>query len=232
MGTTSKIKKSLNSLYMSNKKYRIKRDIKKFILDDDHPCVMAQTLMKQKHIEFDLYSKMVSSITAQKLLLNIENYIENYNFDSDVYKTYMAVFPDDHFDTEDAFEQGMWELLKFVNLYDDKLWDPTVSDNPSDNNFSFSIKGKAFYIVGMHPNSSRNARRTQYPMLVFNLHWQFEQLRKHGVYQTVKNQIRERDLEKNGSINPVLKDFGTASEALQYSGKNNSDQWECPFKNK
>ena len=66
-------------------------------------------------------------------------------------------------------------------------------------------------------------------MLAFNLHWQFEELRRQGLYDNVRDTIRQRDLDKNGSINPVLKDFGTASEALQYSGRNNGANWKCPF---
>jgi FPC/CPF motif-containing protein YcgG len=32
-----------------------------------------------------------------------------------------------------------------------------------------------------------------------------------------------------GSINPMLKNFGEGSEASQYSGRAVSDTWACPF---
>ncbi|MTE26461.1 YqcI/YcgG family protein [Winogradskyella sp. ZXX205] len=216
---------------MSSKKYKIKKYLQKFIIDNDHPCLMAQTVVKQKNIDFDVYTKMNSSVTAQQLLQNIGNYLNNYDFNRNDFNTYIAVFPYESPYTEEEFENNLWDLLSLVNRYDPEPWDPTVSSNPQDNNFSFSIQGKAFYVVGMHPNSSRAARRTKYPLLAFNLHWQFEQLRKHGLYHTVRNDIRSREIERNGSVNPVLKDFGKASEALQYSGKNNTDNWTCPFQN-
>jgi FPC/CPF motif-containing protein YcgG len=89
--------------------------------------------------------------------------------------------------------------------------------------------GKAFYVVGMHPNSSRIARQSPFPTIVFNLHWQFEKLRQMGSYETVRDRIRERDEELQGSMNPMLSDFGKGSEAKQYSGKKVDDNWKCPF---
>ena len=40
---------------------------------------------------------------------------------------------------------------------------------------------------------------------------------------------RARDIELQGSINPNLADFGEASEARQYSGREVEDQWQCPY---
>ena len=52
------------------------------------------------------------------------------------------------------------------------------------------------------------------------------------VYDRVRDTIRKRDVQKNGSINPMLVDFGNRSEAPQYSGRAVNDGWECPFKHK
>ncbi|HKJ80258.1 MAG TPA: guanitoxin biosynthesis heme-dependent pre-guanitoxin N-hydroxylase GntA, partial [Prolixibacteraceae bacterium] len=115
---------------------------------------------------------------------------------------------------------------------DDQPWDETVSADCTDDNFSFSVLNHAFYIIGLHPNSSRKARRSPYPAMVFNLHWQFEQLREMGTYKQVKETIRQRDIEFEGSINPMLDDFGDRSEARQYSGRAVDDSWKCPFHHK
>ena len=45
----------------------------------------------------------------------------------------------------------------------------------------------------------------------------------------MKNMIRARDMAFQGSINPVLEDFGVNSEARQYSGRAVEDNWRCPF---
>jgi hypothetical protein len=53
-----------------------------------------------------------------------------------------------------------------------------------------------------------------------------------GAYQAVKNKIRLRDKKLQGTINPVLRDFGSDSETRQYSGRNVGAEWECPFHHK
>jgi FPC/CPF motif-containing protein YcgG len=122
--------------------------------------------------------------------------------------------------------------LQSLHNADDTEWDSNVSKNPNDPDFSFSLKGKAFYVIGMHPKSSRMARQAPYCTVVFNLHGQFERLRLMGRYQTVKNKIRERDKKLQGSINPVLRDYGTDTETKQYSGRHVGDEWKCPFRPK
>ena len=134
--------------------------------------------------------------------------------------------------SEIEFENLLWRQLQFLHEMDNTGWDPMVSDDPNDPNFSFSIGGKAFYVVGLHPEASRLARRAPYPTLVFNLHSQFEKLREMGVYHKVRDKIRERDKAVQGSINPVLQDFGEESEARQYSGRQVGKNWKCPFHHK
>ena len=120
-------------------------------------------------------------------------------------------------------------MLQRLHNNDDEDWDESVSPDPNDSDFSFSVKGKAFYIIGMHPNSSRLARQAPYCTVVFNLHWQFEKLREMGTYQKVKERIRKRDKALQGTINPILRDFGTDSETKQYSGREVEANWKCPF---
>jgi len=50
-----------------------------------------------------------------------------------------------------------------------------------------------------------------------------------GTYQKVRDRIRDRDVALQGSINPMLEDFGNNSEAKQYSGRKVDKEWKCPF---
>ncbi|HEY9489674.1 MAG TPA: YqcI/YcgG family protein, partial [Chryseosolibacter sp.] len=59
---------------------------------------------------------------------------------------------------------------------------------------------------------------------------QFEEMRKTDKYQKLQRIIRKRDILYSGSINPMLSDFGEASEAFQYSGKVYQQDWTCPLK--
>ena len=92
-----------------------------------------------------------------------------------------------------------------------------------------SFGGEAFFVVGLHPKSSRPARRFEAPAMVFNLHDQFERLREAGRYDKMRGAILDRDLKLAGSHNPMLSQHGTKSAARQYSGRAVDDGWQCPF---
>lgn len=206
--------------------------LKKFILEDDHPCIMSQTIFSSENYELNTYGDFGSSNAASKLLDDLKTYIENYDFSTNEFFSFIAVFDDASDYSEKEFESLLWKQLQHIHKLDKKKWDKTVSNNPKNTTFSFSILGTAFYIIGMHPNSSRNARKSPRPTMVFNLHCQFEKLREMRVYDRIRNTIRKRDVQKNGSVNPMLVDFGHKSEAAQYSGREVGDSWECPFKHK
>jgi FPC/CPF motif-containing protein YcgG len=67
------------------------------------------------------------------------------------------------------------------------------------------------------------------PTLVFNLHEQFELLRQSGKFSQMRDKIRERDKQLQGSTNPMVSDYGSQSEAAQYSGRRVGPDWEAPF---
>lgn len=207
----------------------IEKEFREFIIEKNHPCIMANTVFAMNDYELHIHDGFGTQTTAKKLLAELKNYLSDYDFSNNNFKTFIAVFPDADVVSETEFENILWRQLQFIHTIDSEPWDPRVSNNPDDNDFSFSIGGRAFYVVGMHPKSSRKARRAPYPTLVFNLHWQFEKLREMGAYHKVRDKIRERDIELQGNINPVLEDFGKSSEARQYSGRNVGEAWKCPF---
>ena len=208
---------------------RIEEDFKEWILDKNHPCMMAQTVFEQEAIVLKDYSKLADSANTEQILKDLYEYIDKYDFDSNLFQSFIAVFKDSKIEDEKEFEKLLWNQLTELSQHDKYSWDKTVSSNPENENFSFSLGEKAFYIVGMHPGSSRIARRSPHTCIVFNLHFQFELLRKMGVYHKVRNKIRKRDVELQGFINPCLDDFGVLSEARQYSGRATSKEWKCPF---
>lgn len=134
--------------------------------------------------------------------------------------------------SEQDFETALWERLQSIHEIDSAThaWDPTVSDDPASPWFSMSVGGRAFYVVGMHPASVRRARRFSCPVLVFNLHDQFERLRADGRYDKLAHAITQRDIAFSGSRNPMLAVHGTRSEARQYSGRKVDAAWRCPFR--
>lgn len=210
----------------------IENQYKDFILNGQHPCVMAKAMFKMNKYQLKVYEDMDDPNILKTLLSDLNQYIDGYNFEDSNFESFLAVFPNNYFSNEISFEKALWNTLQNLHEMDQCEWDHRVSDDPDDPQFSFSLNGRAFYIIGMHPESSRMARQTPYTTLVFNLHWQFEKLREIGTYQKVKNMIRKNDEGLQGSINPVLNDFGDDSETKQYSGRKVETQWKCPFHKK
>ncbi|MFD2516986.1 guanitoxin biosynthesis heme-dependent pre-guanitoxin N-hydroxylase GntA [Salinimicrobium flavum] len=209
-----------------------KADFNEFILGKDHPCIMAQTVFSMDKVDFHEYEDFGSRETAKFILEDLKKYISGYDFESNDFLTFLVAFKGRKDYSEEEFEKLLWQQLQYLHEEDDSPWDEAVGSDPESGNFSFSLGGRAFYMVGLHPNSSRKARQAPYPALAFNLHWQFEKLREMGSYDTVRSKIRERDIELQGEINPMLADFGEKSEARQYSGRKVGEDWKCPFHNK
>ncbi|SFC22423.1 hypothetical protein SAMN04487907_10318 [Zunongwangia mangrovi] len=209
---------------------QIYKDFDRFITGENHPCIMAKTVFSMDNVHLKSYKNLANLSETSKLYEDLKSYIKEYDFDSNKFETFIAVFPDTPQLNELDFEKQLWMQLDQLHKIDNFDWDSRVSNDPDDQNFSFSIAGRSFYIVGLHPNSSRLARRSPFTAITFNLHWQFEKLREMGTYKRVRNTIRKRDKKLQGNINPMLEDFGATSEAKQYSGRKVSEKWECPFK--
>ncbi|WP_114751032.1 guanitoxin biosynthesis heme-dependent pre-guanitoxin N-hydroxylase GntA [Pleomorphovibrio marinus] len=208
----------------------IHKDIIEKIGDAKYPCVGAKASINSDQYRLGIYGEMASDNTTELLSKDLKKYIqETVEEDSD-YLTLVAVFTSET-NSEVDFEHKLWKQLQ--KLHDAEghkgNWDPTVSSNPGDDNFSFSFGGTAFFIVGLHPKASRIARRINYPAMAFNLHRQFDKLRENGQFDNMKKVIRDRDLAYQGSINPMLEDFGKGQEAPQYSGRMVEKNWKCPF---
>jgi FPC/CPF motif-containing protein YcgG len=132
------------------------------------------------------------------------------------------------------FDALLWERLNALSTLDRLNFkhDSRVDADPTANHYSYSLKQEAFFIIGLNPFSSRKARRFAYPTLVFNPHAEFEKLKKANRYAQMKKIVRKRDLAFSGSVNPLLNDFGEASEVYQYSGVHHDENWKCPLHKK
>ena len=161
-------------------KSEIEEAVREFILDD-HPCVMAQSVIVDDNITLQAYGKM-NAFCPNILLNDLKSYLEEVNDDTMKFQTFIATFENSHFETEKDFEDSLWELLYTLHKTDTHKWDSETSPDTSSSKFSFSLLGHSFYVVGMHPNSSRWARSSPFPMIVFNLHNQFELLRQSNRY--------------------------------------------------
>ena len=209
---------------------KIHQDIHEKISEPDYPCVGAKASLNSNQYRIGIYGDMGCKKTTLELGADLKKYIQETKESNSEYLTLIAVFSNE-ITSELDFEKRLWGQLQ--ELHDSEkegqLWDPEVSDDPENKNFSYSFDGTAFFIVGLHPKASRKARNFKYPAMAFNLHQQFTNLRENGQFENMKNIIMTRDEAYDGSINPMLSDFGEHSEAPQYSGRKVDELWKCPF---
>ncbi len=203
-----------------------------FIGEGDFPCVGAKSALTKKQIHVLQFDDIYCESNEPDILASIHKFVEAFTLKRDMYSSLVVTFEQPDTITETEFDKVLWEKLQRLHEVDAclKSWDSKVSSDPHSAQFSLSLGGKGFFVIGLHPNASRKSRRFSHPAIVFNLHEQFELLRKQQKFEAFRDHIRKRDAAYCGSKNPLLANHGESSEVYQYSGKKHSKSWECPFK--
>lgn len=203
-----------------------------FVKSDEFPCIGAKSAMVRDQLVIAEFGDIDSAAGDIKLRLALEDFINELDLASPVVQSFVAIFTGPGNLSETEFERALWNRLQSLHNLDvveGRGWAENAERDPQSAHFSMGLLGEAFFVIGLHPNASRPARRFQYPALVFNSHEQFERLRQDGRFEKMKQIIRERDEALAGSINPMLADYGNGSEAAQYSGREVGPDWKCPF---
>ena len=210
----------------------IKGEYLSFLDNKDFACIGAKAALAKGQIQCFVADHMACPKDDSDILNFLYKFIDSYRSSKELYHSAVVIFRDPGSINDEQFDQLMWQRLQALSDFDSANYnyDLRVDADPASPNFSFSLKEESLFIIGLHPANSRPVRRFRYPSLVFNPHWQFEQLRKSGKYEKMKQVVRKRDISYSGSINPMLRDFGEASEVYQYSGRKYDDTWKCPLK--
>ncbi len=206
---------------------------RQFIRRPSFPCVGAKSALARGQLTFVVGRDMNSAWDDLRIYAALFNFAKAYGGRPKLFQSFVALFEGPRMLSELAFERNLWERIQSLTDKDDwhgQKHDRRVSANSHSPRFSLSFGGQAFFVVGLHPNASRPARRFAVPALVFNPHDQFERLRKTDAYGKLRHSIRARDIALAGSVNPMLQTFGEGSEARQYSGRSVEENWECPFR--
>ena len=210
-------------------------EFENFLRSNGFPCVGAKSALSRGQLRIVPCWSLASGWSDVLIHRELLQWAYDYQQDPTLFRSIAFVFDGPRDLDEIGFEKAMWERIQ--SLADKDAWleqpyDAKVSSDPEDPHFSLSFGGEAFFVVGMHPNASRPARRFRSPVLVFNLHQQFEQLRAEGRYEKIRETILDRDRALAGSVNPMLARHGESSEAVQYSGRLTDGEWRCPFADK
>jgi FPC/CPF motif-containing protein YcgG len=202
-----------------------------FVGDPTFPCLGAKAALNAGSYILRAYDELGSEHSTAPLARALTEFVQSEMYRRAEFATFVAIFRGPCELTEHEFERLLWLQLQQLHKIDATrhTWDPSVASDPSDPRFSFSIAGHALYVVGMHGNSSRYARRFPWATLIFNPHQQFERLKDEGSWARWKATIRSRDVALQGYTNPMLSDFGDKTEARQYSGREVEPDWKPPF---
>ena len=195
------------------------------------PCIGAKTAQAKQQAICMVAGHMACPKDDSAILQFLYQFVDDYRKSDQIFHSAAIIFEQPVSLTENIFDELLWQRLQSLSNMDAEKYpyDKRVDPDPTSGNFSFSLKEEAFFIIGLHPASSRPSRQFNYPTLVFNPHQQFEKLKQTNKYESMKATVRKRDLAYSGSTNPMLNDFGESSEALQYSGRKYDNQWQCPL---
>jgi FPC/CPF motif-containing protein YcgG len=209
----------------------IEKEYREFLDEKGFPCIGAKAALSKNHIKCIVLTHMACPAQDVEALQFIYNFVDEYRSSNDMYYSAAVIFKEPLHISEDIFDQLLWQRLYALSSLDKKNFqhDTRVDSDPASARYSFSLKGEAFFIVGLHAASCRRARQFKYPALIFNPHAEFEKLRASNRFIKMREVVRKRDVAYSGSVNPMLSDFNTASEVYQYSGKQYTSDWICPL---
>ena len=205
--------------------------IEEMVAHPEYPCLGARSVFRRDAATVVVLDDLADTSTGgalDTLGATLARYADEADADGDLV-SFVACFREPVPQHEREFETLLWAALQHLHDKDDAPWADGVAADPENPHFAFSVAGTAFFVVGLHPNASRVARRAPVPTLVFNLHEQFDRMRQDGRYQRMRDTIRRRDTDLQGFRNPMVSDHGDSSEARQYAGRAVPEDWSAPF---
>ncbi len=211
---------------------QIKKAYFDFINDKSFPCIGAKAAMAKSQAHCMVAGNMACPADDESILNFLYDFTDYYRNAGNLFHSAAIIFEGPEEMSEAIFETLLWQRLQSISNLDAAhfRYDSRVSADTASADFSFSLKEEAFFILGLHPFSSRPSRRFAYPTLVFNPHAQFEEMKETNKYDMMKQVVRKKDLIFSGSVNPMLNDHGNSPETYQYSGKHYDSPLQCPLK--
>jgi FPC/CPF motif-containing protein YcgG len=212
---------------------QVSYDFREFISSAAFPCVGAKSALATRTMTTMEAEEFACPESDDELYRRVAAFGRELDEETPALRTFACLFRSGPVMDEVRFEQLFWRRLQALHDIDfgkGVEWAKGVASDPTSPQFSMSIGGRAFFVVGLHPGASRPARRFSRPALVFNAHAQFQQLRGDGRYPKLQSVVRQREIAAGHGVNPMLAEFGDQTEAAQYAGRRVGAEWTCPLK--
>ena len=142
-----------------------------FIRDRAFPCVGAKSALAKGQVEMHVARDIRSAWNDLPIHSALHAFAARYKAAPQLFQSFVVVFEGPTDLDEPAFEAALWARVQ--SLTDKDAWrgspvDPRVATATDSPHFSLSFGGEAFFVVGLHPRASRDARRFERPALVHN----------------------------------------------------------------
>jgi len=208
------------------------RDFRGTIHQSDFPCTGAKSALAKGSLSIIHACDITSASNEFEPDSKLLEWSNAFGSDPSGLRSLAVILDEPVTSNEQEFESALWQRRQSWSDKDHGFghqFAPGVSGNPDDPRFSFSFGAQAYFVVVLHPDASRPARRFSRPAMVFNLHDQVVRLREEGRYERMRETILAPDKAFAGSTNPMIARHGEVSEARQYSGRRVGGAWQCPF---
>ena len=203
------------------------------ILSPAFPCLGGAGAIRRGDYRFAVYGALGSAESAHVCATDLMRFVDETPAEEHSIAAFVAAFHGPLIPTEAAFETALWEQLRGMHERDvtaspgvTTLAAATADEGSIDPDPGFVFRARDFFVVGLHPASSRWARRFGWATLVFNALTHSDALKRLGKYDRMQETILNRDYRLQGSANPSL----PFSQQSQFSGRRIGADWRCPVK--
>ena len=122
-----------------------------FVLGAGYPCVVGAATVRRGDYTGGLFPPLGTAAAVRECYDALRVFLTRYPADYEPTAVFVALFGGTPPRTERAFEEALWRQLQGMHDEDVAAWDPIASPNPDDPRFGFSIGGRAFFVIGLHP---------------------------------------------------------------------------------
>lgn len=210
----------------------VRADLESFIQTSEFSCLGARAALKKGSIVHHHYRALGDPESARAHHGDLFEYARDIRptLSDRSFRTFVSTFdePGGILD-EHEHERLLWRHLQLIHDIDSLTHglDENTTSDPSAPNFGFHVGGHAFFIIGLHPGSSRASRRFRLPALAFNSIAQFAAMGEK--FFSMQGAIRKREVTNNGSVNPSYSTYEYQMPARLFAGRFSEEDWTCPF---
>ncbi|MEW1748272.1 guanitoxin biosynthesis heme-dependent pre-guanitoxin N-hydroxylase GntA [Streptomyces angustmyceticus] len=209
----------------------VRTALERFIQTREFSCLGARAALKRRSLTHRHYRRLGDEASAEENLRDLVAYVDAVRplLSDQSFRTFVATFDAPGPIDEHAYEELLWRHLQRMHDLDSRTFglDTGTSSDPEQANFGFHAGGHAFFVVGMHPGSSRASRRFTTAAIAFNSLTQFTLLGEN--FYSMQGAIRRREVKNNGSVNPSFTEYEYEQPARHYSGRYTEEDWQCPY---